>query len=103
MGFLVIFFGFAILGLVVFIKQSVDEDKKVKKMTPGERQQYFKEQKESSEKSKYNNYMFTCPMCGSKKVIKITNADRAVSVATLGMASGKIGKQYECSNCKHRW
>lgn len=58
---------------------------------------------EAEEKKKYNNFMFTCPMCGSKKVKKISGLNRASSIAVLGIASGKIGKQYECDNCKHKW
>lgn len=92
-----------VIGLAIFVLQSHDEHDKVSKMTNEEKHAYFKSQRETSEKAKYNQYMFTCPMCGSKKVIKITNADRVVSAAALGIASGKIGKQYECANCKHRW
>ncbi len=44
-----------------------------------------------------------CPMCGSTNIEKISTASRAVSVATVGLASGKIGKQYKCKNCKHMW
>lgn len=45
-----------------------------------------------------------CPICGSKKnVRRISDMNRAVSVATLGLASSKIGKQYECTHCKHKW
>ena len=62
-----------------------------------------KELKEIRDKEKYNDYMFTCPMCGSKKVKKIGTMNRAASVATVGLASSKIGKQYECDNCKHKW
>ena len=58
---------------------------------------------EEENKKKYNNYMFTCPMCGSKKVKKISDLNRAASVATLGVASSKIGKQWECDNCHHKW
>lgn len=58
---------------------------------------------EDEEKKKYNNYMFTCPMCGSKKVKKISDLSRTASIAMLGVASSKIGKQYECDNCKHKW
>ncbi len=35
-----------------------------------------------------------CPMCGSTNIEKISTTSRAVSVATVGLASGKIGKQY---------
>lgn len=62
-----------------------------------------KEVKESWDKEKYNDYKFTCPMCGSKKVKKIGTVNRAASVAAVGLASSKIGKQYECDDCKHKW
>ena len=59
--------------------------------------------KQNWDKEKYNDYKFTCPMCGSQKVKKIGNIDRATSVAAWGLASSKIGKQYECDDCKHKW
>lgn len=62
-----------------------------------------KEVKQNWDKEKYNDYKFTCPMCGSKKVKKIGTMNRAASVATVGLASSKIGKQYECDDCKHKW
>lgn len=62
-----------------------------------------KEFKENTNRQKYNDYKYTCPMCGSKKVKRISNMNRATSVATMGLASSKIGKQYECDDCKHKW
>lgn len=44
-----------------------------------------------------------CPICGSTNVNRISTMNRTVSVATVGLASSKIGKQYECKNCKHKW
>lgn len=44
-----------------------------------------------------------CPHCGSKNTQKILTIDRATSVALTGLASGKIGKQYECKHCGHKW
>lgn len=44
-----------------------------------------------------------CPMCNSINIEKISTTSRAISVATVGLASGKIGKQYKCKNCKHMW
>ena len=41
-----------------------------------------------------------CPYCQSEDVKKITMVGRAVSVGLLGVASGKIGKQWHCNNCK---
>ena len=45
--------------------------------------------KEISDFRKYNYPNLTCPMCGSHVVKKLTVADRAVSVAAWGLASGK--------------
>lgn len=45
----------------------------------------------------------TCPMCRSKEIEKITTFDRSISVAAFGVASGKIGKQYQCKKCGHMW
>ena len=59
--------------------------------------------KEISDFRKYNDPNLTCPMCGSHVVKKYTTAERAVSVAAWGLASGKIGKQYECKKCGHKW
>ena len=59
--------------------------------------------KEISDFRKYNDPNLTCPMCGSHVVKRLTVADRAVSVAAWGLASGKIGKQYECKKCGHKW
>lgn len=44
-----------------------------------------------------------CPTCGSTNIKRITTANRAVSVLTLGIISGKIGKNYECLDCKAKW
>ena len=44
-----------------------------------------------------------CPMCRSTNVVKIDTFDRVLSIGTVGLASGKIGKQYKCKNCKHMW
>ena len=44
-----------------------------------------------------------CPMCGSTNTQIISTLNRAASVGMVGLASSKIGKQYECKNCKHKW
>lgn len=74
-----------------------------KKMGEKGWEDFQKATQEEANKRKYNNYMFTCPMCGSKKVLKISTANRTASVAMFGVASDKIGKQYECDNCNHKW
>ena len=54
-------------------------------------------------RKRYNNYIYTCPVCGSSKVIRISDTSRTISVSVNGLASNKIGKQYECENCLHMW
>lgn len=44
-----------------------------------------------------------CPKCNSTNIEKISTANRAVSIAMVGIASSKIGKQYKCNKCKHMW
>ena len=44
-----------------------------------------------------------CPHCNSTNIEKISTVNRATSIAMTGLASGKIGKQYKCKNCKHMW
>lgn len=49
------------------------------------------------------NHIPRCPHCNSTKIRPISTASRVVSVAAVGVASGKIGKQFECLNCKYKW
>lgn len=44
-----------------------------------------------------------CPTCGSTNIEKISTINRAVSVGMLGLASDKIGKQFQCKNCRYKW
>lgn len=51
----------------------------------------------------YNAKHPACPNCGSRNTERISAMNRSASVALTGLASSKIGKQYECKNCKHKW
>lgn len=53
--------------------------------------------------AEYNAKHPACPNCGSRKTERISTLNRSASVALTGLASSKIGKQYECKNCKHKW
>jgi len=45
-----------------------------------------------------------CPICKNKDNVKrISNLNRSFSIFLNGLASSKIGKQYECTHCKHKW
>ena len=52
---------------------------------------------------KQSSNILRCPNCKSTNIKKITTSSRVISVALVGIASGKIGKQYECLNCKYKW
>lgn len=66
-------------------------------------QEEFKKQQEALKKKQWEYDHPVCPVCGGRNTKRITTANRAVSVAAVGLASGKIGKQYQCLSCKHMW
>ena len=53
--------------------------------------------------STYSGNGLKCPVCGGKDINKISTVNRAASVAMVGIASNKIGKQYKCNKCGHLW
>ncbi len=44
-----------------------------------------------------------CPTCGSTRISKISNLNRAASVAAFGGMSKKINKSFKCDNCGYTW
>lgn len=110
-GFLIVF-GLCILGYAIYLfykrisaynlsrnnfeeyqRQVIREQDALQKRLEAER----------AAKTKQQANMPKCPICGSTNVVKISTLNRTVSVATVGLASSKIGKQYQCKNCKHKW
>ncbi|MBQ2998679.1 MAG: hypothetical protein IJM98_11660 [Oscillospiraceae bacterium] len=74
------------------------------------RQAYeFRARKEAQEtlyptkKEDTHKFNLKCPICGSHNIERITTFDRSFSIAMVGLASEKIGKQYKCKDCKHTW
>lgn len=60
--------------------------------------------REKNVNEKFVSYVgLKCPVCGSLSVKRISTVSRLTSVAMVGIASSKIGKQYQCNNCKHKW
>lgn len=59
--------------------------------------------REQEHKAQIEASKMKCPQCGSTNIERISTTSRAVSVAIVGLASGKIGKQYKCRQCKHMW
>ena len=44
-----------------------------------------------------------CPTCSSTDIKKIGSVNKTISIATFGIFSSKIGKQFECLNCGYKW
>lgn len=47
-----------------------------------------------------NKPIIYCPYCKSDNTVKIDTISRMGSIFIAGAASGKIGKQWHCNNCK---
>lgn len=56
------------------------------------------ERKKNEEKKQAN--VVKCPYCSSTNVSKISTLGRVASVGLFGLASGKVGKQWHCNQCK---
>ena len=67
-----------------------------------ERDEYFRQEAEKEMRLKQSGYhgMAECPYCHSRDTRKISTTSKVTSVAMLGIASNKIGKQWHCNNCK---
>lgn len=67
-------------------------------------EQQEREKAERASREKEMAKLPPCPVCGSKNYVKrISMLNRSASIAVVGLASSKIGKQYECTHCKHKW
>ena len=71
--------------------------------TPEEERREKQQAKERADREKYNGFKYTCPMCGSHKVKNIGTGKKLAGVATVGLASKSIGKNYQCDDCNYRW
>lgn len=78
-------------------------DEKQSKSEIAEMRQRAKLRKIEKEQKEMEQNIPHCPTCGSTNVKRITTLNRAISIGILGILSGKIGKNYECLNCKARW
>lgn len=81
------------------------EDKRSALIAEGEEEYQltaeYKQQKKIEEKL---SKLPVCPICSSKEYVKRISAfNRSMSVLAFGLASSKIGKQYECTHCRHKF
>jgi len=56
--------------------------------------------------AEYNQtrFKFTCPVCHSENLSKISNVGKFVKVSALGiLGAGDIGKKYKCNACGYRF
>jgi len=68
-----------------------------------EEQRLLNQQRAEKEAKKYNHYRYKCPMCQSNKIMNISTTKKVVSTEVFGLASNKIGKTYQCDDCKYMW
>lgn len=67
-----------------------------------ERRLKERETEAQARKQEALNKLPVCPICGRKEnVRRISTLNRSASVAAFGLASSKIGKQYQCDYCNH--
>lgn len=96
----------AILAFIIFtwFLSDASSYRKAKKKGKQAVKQYKDDKEQTNLKIAYGKgYNIKCPNCGRLHVNEITTTQRATSVAVFGLASGKIGKSYECPNCKYKW
>lgn len=55
------------------------------------------------EQEEKDKKLIKCPNCGSANTKKISATSRVVSTTMIGLASSKLGKQFECKNCGYKW
>lgn len=88
------------LGEDFDVQASVERDEKIA-------QKEISHKAEIEEKvSEYNKnrIKFTCPVCHSENLSKISNVGKLVKVSAFGiLGAGDIGKKYKCNACGYRF
>lgn len=80
------------------LEKMMETDKRV--------QEAIAKSKEAQAAQKQRQYKLDhpkCPTCGGTHTRRITTASRAISVTATGLASRKLGKSFECLDCKYTW
>lgn len=81
---------------IQFTEQDFEDYLQVKRIE--QLSKYRETSKKNTEKDAADNVP-RCPICGSKKIQKISAMNRTVSIAILGAFSTKINKQWHCECC----
>lgn len=79
------------------VKYMADEERRRQIEARAAAQKTRQELDEYNAKSRPNAVQ--CPYCKSWQTERISTASRVVSVAAVGLASNKVGKQWHCTKC----
>lgn len=85
-----------LIGFILFFMSPGLQDEEEKKRSKEMQEAYLN-------REKYNSLKYTCPMCGSHKIMNIGTAKKVGGVVAVGLASKNIGKNYQCDDCGYRW
>ena len=59
---------------------------------------------EKVEEYNKNRVKFTCPICHSERITKISNVGKFVKVSAFGiLGAGDVGKKYRCDSCGYKF
>lgn len=109
LGPVLLLFGLAALGLHCLNRprtpKDTDEEKEVAPVSGEVLHEQLKkmEQRDRDCAHRYNNYKYTCPMCGGHRIKTIGTGRKMASAVTLGVAGRSLGRNYQCDDCNYRW
>ena len=105
LGTILAFLGI-IVGFVLFVAFGSWVGNKLREKNPEEweRRRRIAEERQKNEQArsdskKYHNYQYHCPMCHSNKVRDLSFDEKTAPLK----ASGYVGKNYHCDQCKYIW
>ncbi len=105
-GCILVSIGYCIFSLIISACSDIEKNPQkyetINKAKAEARQKQIEELKKQSEQDKEANKP-QCPTCHSYNVRPISGLNRAGSIFAWGLFSSKIGKTYECLNCKYKW
>lgn len=86
-----------------YVKRRTEEiERNIEKSAENHRRTIERQKAQAKNEAERLEKLPMCPICGKKdRVKRISTLNRSASVAAFGLASSKIGKQYQCERCKH--
>ena len=82
------------------VNASLERDDIIKRIE-NERKLKIEEKVEEYNK---NRIKYTCPVCHSENISKISNVGKFVKVSAFGvLGAGDIGKKYRCNSCGYKF